>query len=127
MSLDAYASDIDAVFEMITEDGGPIKIYGVAAEDATSDNPWLGSDDEPPHVDHVALVLPMSTVISENTDPYQMMALIPAKGLTFVLTADMSFEDAGGKRWQIVRFQTLIPDMVNPILYMAEVQGWPTK
>lgn len=127
MSLTVYGDDIDAVYTAIAEDGGPIKIVLPNQEDPDSETPWLGSSTEPDKVDHVAIVLPMSEIIQGTTDPYQMMALIPAKGLTVPLSEEMTFEDAQGKHWQIVRFQTIVPDMVNPILYMAEVQGWPTK
>lgn len=131
MSYETYADDIDGAYEDIAEAGGPIKLYRPATvpDDGTEDTgtPWLGTDVEPAYVDHVASIVPMSSVVQQNTDTYAQMALIPAKGLDFRLSEELKFKDAAGRVWQIEDFLTIIPDAVNPILYIAKVTGWPTR
>lgn len=130
MIQDYFTTDRQTAYDLISDAGGPIRLYynpdeQSAGPPADPQYPWQGNDLPLPFVEHIAAIIPYEG-INAGARPFATQALIPGLNLTILVTKDMLFQDLLGTVYQIKEFQELNPNMSKEvILYTCEIISWP--
>lgn len=121
-----YAALAQTSLEAVRAVGGAINIIVTGeGEFYNIDAPWEGSSGTEEPVLHVAALVPFSSILSREADPFKECAIIPAAGLEFEIVEGSVFTDAGGKYYRVANVLAIRPDMVVPVVYICEVTTWP--
>ena len=127
-----WTPQIDSAYEALSAKGAAIRIFKNEAgtPNADANKPWEGSETKPPHFDTYGVFLPFGGDLTASIRPNVQKVLIPAKGMDFELTGDMTVQlitpDDDGTVYKLSYPSVLAPDPLQPIMYTVQAELWPS-
>ncbi len=119
-------------YSKIADKGAACQVLQVGAKDVPTDpdKPWKGSNKEPARFDTFILVVPLAGDFSASARPGMSKFYLPAFGMNFRLTGDMSIivKDKDGKELvcAISSIKDFAPDPAQVIFYEGMITKWVT-
>lgn len=127
-----WTPQIDSTYNALSAKGAAIRIFKNESGTANADEnlPWEGSATKPPHFDTYGVFLPFGGDLAASIRPNVQKVLIPAKGMDFELTGDMTIQlitdDDTGTVYKLSYPSVLAPDPSQPIMYTVQAELWPS-